>query len=161
MTREFLLNGLDQHSWPPCTNWFQLAAFNIDSILLLFNKTGHLNEEVYCTELSTSVRFPLYNFQLPYFFIEDPFIGGWMADRCNVPRVDIKAGFNMLLHLVRPAREVNATYDKVFHYVNGYYKRRVHHFLLKSIIKKQLFEYEKINATFYRKPLFNLLKFFQ
>jgi len=100
-------------------------------------------------------------FQLPYYFIEDLFIGGWMADRCNVPKVDIKAGFNMLPHLVRPATEVNATYDKVFHYVDHHYKHRVHHFLLKSIIKKQLFEHEKINATFYRITLFNLFPYVQ
>jgi hypothetical protein len=80
---------------------------------------------------------------LPYYFIEDLFIGGWMADRCNVPKVDIKPGFNMLPHLVRPAEEVNATYDKVFHYIDGNYKHKVHHYLLKSISEKKLFLHEK------------------
>jgi hypothetical protein len=31
-------------------------------------------------------------FQMPYYFIEDLFIGGWMADRCNVPRFNVTKG---------------------------------------------------------------------
>ena len=77
--------------------------------------------------------------QLPYYFIEDLFIGGWMADRCMVPKVDIKPGFNMLPHLIRPVEDVNATYDKVFHYVDGNYKLRLHHFLMKSIVENEMF----------------------
>jgi hypothetical protein len=29
---------------------------------------------------------------MPYYFIEDLFIGGWMADRCNVPRFNVTKG---------------------------------------------------------------------
>ena len=41
-------------------------------------------------------------FQLPYFFIEDVFIGGWVADRCSVPKHH-ETGFTMF----RPNKPVN------------------------------------------------------
>jgi len=62
-----------------------------------------------------------------------------MADRCMVPKVDIKPGFSMLPPLFRPADEVNASFDRIFHYIDGNYKLRVHHFLLKSIVENNLF----------------------
>ncbi len=43
--REPLLKGKAQYSWPPCTNSFRSAAFDIG------NKTSYLNEEVNGTEL--------------------------------------------------------------------------------------------------------------
>jgi hypothetical protein len=70
---------------------------------------------------------------LPYYFIEDLFIGGWMADRCLLPKVDIKEGFNMLPHLVGPPENVKWNYDKIFHYIDSNFKIKVHHFLMKSL----------------------------
>ncbi len=56
MAKELLLNGKAQYSWPPCTNQFRSAAFDIVSIMQILYKTNYSNEEVNCTEPSTSVR---------------------------------------------------------------------------------------------------------
>jgi hypothetical protein len=70
---------------------------------------------------------------LPYYFIEDLFIGGWMADRCLLPKLDIKEGFNMLPHLVGPPKNIKWDYDKIIHYVDSDYKMKVHHYLMKAL----------------------------
>ncbi len=57
-SREFLLKGMAQYSSPPCTNQFRLTIFNTDIIFSLFITTSYLNEEVNCTEPSTSMRVP-------------------------------------------------------------------------------------------------------
>jgi hypothetical protein len=56
-----------------------------------------------------------------------------MAKRCFLPKVDIKAGLNMLPeHLPHPDL-VNAAYDKVFHYIDSNYKLRVHQNLMNAL----------------------------
>ncbi len=57
-SREVLLKGKDQYSWPPCTNKFRSAPFNIEKIINIFYKTSYLNEEVNCTENSRHLVFP-------------------------------------------------------------------------------------------------------
>ena len=59
---------------------------------------------------------------------------------CTVPTMP---GFNMLPHLIRPVEQVNATFDKVFHYVDGNYKLQVHHFLMTNIVENKLFRWKK------------------
>ncbi len=54
-TREALLKGKAQYSWPPCPNWFVSAYFYIENIIYLFYKTSYPNEEVNGTEHSVSV----------------------------------------------------------------------------------------------------------
>ncbi len=58
ITREPLLKGKAQYSWPPCTNLFRLVSFDIANIILLFHKTSYLNEEVNCIEPSPLVGIP-------------------------------------------------------------------------------------------------------
>jgi len=57
-TREALLKGKVLYSWPICTNLFRSAPFYIENIIYILNKTSYLNEEVNCTEPSTSVSIP-------------------------------------------------------------------------------------------------------
>jgi hypothetical protein len=38
ISMEFLLKGLAQYSWPPCTNQFRPAAFNTENICSFFTK---------------------------------------------------------------------------------------------------------------------------
>ncbi len=58
-TREFLLKRKKgQYHGPPCTNLFRSAAFNVENIVLTFNKKSYLNEEANFTEPSLSVRVP-------------------------------------------------------------------------------------------------------
>ena len=57
-TRETLLNGKAQYSWPPCTNLSRSATFYIENIIYIINKTGYLNEEVNCTKPSPSLSIP-------------------------------------------------------------------------------------------------------
>jgi len=57
-TREVLLEGKAQYAWPPCTNQFRSAPFNIETIINLFYKQSNLNEEVNCTEPSPLVSIP-------------------------------------------------------------------------------------------------------
>ncbi len=38
-TRESLLNGKDQYSWPPCTIYFRSAAFQSKTIFFFSTKT--------------------------------------------------------------------------------------------------------------------------
>jgi len=84
--------------------------------------------------------------QLPYYIIEDLFIGGWMADRCFVPKVDIKPGLNMMPWLIRTAENGSATADMIYHYVEGRFKHTVHQKIMSSIVRDQLFQ-EIDNAT--------------
>jgi hypothetical protein len=56
--REPLLKGKHQYSSAPCIKYFRAAALDNANIYLLFYKTGYLNEETYCTELSISVSVP-------------------------------------------------------------------------------------------------------
>jgi hypothetical protein len=105
----------------------QLLNFNYSGMCTLCNKSKFLKLE--CVVL-----------QLPYYFIEDLFIGGWMADRCFLPKVDIKEGFNMLPHHLPDPDKANATVDKVFHYIDGNYKLRVHQHLMKALAAQPLVE---------------------
>ncbi len=52
ITKEVLLKGKAQYSWPPCTNQFWSSPFYIENIINLSYKTSYLNEEVNCTEPS-------------------------------------------------------------------------------------------------------------
>ena len=56
-----------------------------------------------------------------------------MADRCLLPKFDIKEGFHMLPHQVGSPESVKWNFDKIFHYVDSNYKLRVHHFLMKAL----------------------------
>jgi len=47
LNREPLLKEKAQYNWPPCTNLFGSAAFDIANIF--FYKTSYPNEEVNCT----------------------------------------------------------------------------------------------------------------
>jgi len=40
ITRETLLNGKAQYGWPPCTNWFISAAFDIPHIIYFLLQPG-------------------------------------------------------------------------------------------------------------------------
>ncbi len=51
-TKETLLKGKVQYTWPPCTNLYKSAHFYIKNIIYIFNKTSYLNEEVNRTEPS-------------------------------------------------------------------------------------------------------------
>ena len=59
---------------------------------------------------------------LPYFFIEDVYMGGFVADRCLVPKKE-PPGFS-------PGRkevaEVKADFDLLIHYMDHEYKFNVH-----------------------------------
>jgi hypothetical protein len=57
-SREALLKGKDQWSWPPCSNEFRSTTFSTEKIFFDFYKTTYLNEEAKCTEPSFSVRDP-------------------------------------------------------------------------------------------------------
>ncbi len=74
--------------------------------------------------------FDFFLFQLPYFFIEDVFIGGWMADRCSLPKHHLE-GFTMF-RPNKPIQNVDKNSDILFHYVDKNYKIKVHRFLLKA-----------------------------
>ncbi len=67
LSRETLLKGKAQYyRWPPCTNLFISAPFQIENINCIFNKTSHLNEVVNCTEPSPSVSFPWFVHGKPF-----------------------------------------------------------------------------------------------
>ncbi len=57
-SRESLLKGKDQYSWPPCTNKLRSAVFDNANIIYNFTKEAKLNEEVNRTEPSLSVSIP-------------------------------------------------------------------------------------------------------
>jgi hypothetical protein len=59
-TRESLMKGKDQYSWPPRNNYFRSAPFytEIMQYLYFFTKTYYLNEEVNRTEMFPSIRLP-------------------------------------------------------------------------------------------------------
>jgi len=59
-TREPLMKGKAQYSWPPCTNLLRLAPFYIENIIYICYKTSYLNEEVNGTEPSPSVSVPCF-----------------------------------------------------------------------------------------------------
>jgi len=48
-SREALLKGKTQYSWPPGTNYLRLAAFNIANNIFFYDKTNYIKEEVNCT----------------------------------------------------------------------------------------------------------------
>ena len=54
-----------------------------------------------------------------------------MADRCQVPKVDIKDGFNMIPPIKHP-RDVTWNFDHVFHYTDNEKKLKIHHYLMKA-----------------------------
>ena len=60
---------------------------------------------------------------LPYFFIEDVFIGGFAAERCRVPRMDLP-GFSALG--VENPEGVSPDDDLLLHYVDHNLKHNVH-----------------------------------
>jgi hypothetical protein len=49
-------------------------------------------------------------------------------------------GLNMLPHTIRDPALVNATFDMIFHYVDGRYKIRLHHYLMNSIVDNKMFQ---------------------
>ncbi len=55
--KESSLIGKAQYIWPPCTNQFRSAVFDITSMIFFFYE-DYLNEEVNCTESSPSVSVP-------------------------------------------------------------------------------------------------------
>lgn len=70
---------------------------------------------------------------MPYFFIEDVFIGGWMADRCSLPKHHLD-GFTMF-RPNKPIGEVDKNSDILIHYVDTNYKVRLHRVLTQSLAK--------------------------
>ncbi len=64
LSRDSLLKGrisTVQYSWPPCTNLFRSASFDIMNIMCFFYKTSYFNyfnKEENCTEPYPSVRVP-------------------------------------------------------------------------------------------------------
>jgi hypothetical protein len=48
LAKEPLLKGKSQYIWPPCTNLFRSAAFDIENVIS-FYRTSYLHEEVNCT----------------------------------------------------------------------------------------------------------------
>ena len=46
----------------------------------------------------------------------------------------------MLPRYIRDPEVVNATFDMIFHYIDGRYKMRVHHYLMKSIVENKMFQ---------------------
>ncbi len=57
-SREVLLKGTAQYSWPPCTNQFRTALFNNENIIYQCYKRSYVNEEVKCTDPSPSASVP-------------------------------------------------------------------------------------------------------
>jgi hypothetical protein len=58
-SRELLLKGMAQYSWPSCTNLFRSATLDIANMLYFSKKkTSYLFEEVNCTETSLLVSVP-------------------------------------------------------------------------------------------------------
>jgi hypothetical protein len=49
-------------------------------------------------------------------------------------------GLNMLPRSIHDPEVVNATFDMIFHYIDGRYKMQVHHYLMKSIIENKMFQ---------------------
>ncbi len=56
--QEVFVRDKAQYHWPPCANWFISAPSCTENSIYLFYKTSYLNEEVNCTEPSTSVSIP-------------------------------------------------------------------------------------------------------
>jgi hypothetical protein len=44
--REALLKGKAQYSWPPCTNYFGLAHFDIENIIYLYIKQAYIWDDI-------------------------------------------------------------------------------------------------------------------
>jgi hypothetical protein len=57
-----------------------------------------------------------FRFQLPYFFIEDVFIAGWIGERCAVPKHHLP-GFTMF-RPNKPIRKFDKDADLLVHYVD-------------------------------------------
>jgi hypothetical protein len=64
LTKETLLKGKAQYTWPPCANLLTSAPFYIENMINIFNKTSYLNEEVNCSEPSPSVSVPCFDVQI-------------------------------------------------------------------------------------------------
>ncbi len=58
LSREVLLKGKAQYSWPPITYYFRWAHFYFENIIYIFYKTSYLDEEDICTEPSFQLVFP-------------------------------------------------------------------------------------------------------
>ncbi len=58
LSRESLIKGKIQYTWPPWTNQFKLVIFRTATMLFFFCKMSYLNEEVNCTKPSPSVSVP-------------------------------------------------------------------------------------------------------
>ncbi len=61
-TRESLLKGKDQYSWPPCTNQFRLASFLAVTMFFSFTKQPTLMRTSNVLSLFPSARGPWNNF---------------------------------------------------------------------------------------------------
>ncbi len=51
-----LTEGKAQYSWPPYTNWFISAAFDIANIIYLFYTTSNLEEEANRTRIRDKIK---------------------------------------------------------------------------------------------------------
>ncbi len=95
----------------------------------------HLGVLIFEQKAKCIFVFLFFNLQLPYYFIEDLFIGGWMADRCKLPKLDIKDGLHMIPP-IKPAKKVVWNVDKIFHYADTNFKIKVHHLLTRAYAEK-------------------------
>ena len=62
------------------------------------------------------------SFNIPYFFIEDVFIGGFAADRCYLNKKDLR-GYSPL---GKETEEAGYDKDLLIHYVNHDSKHNIH-----------------------------------
>ena len=70
------------------------------------------------------------SFQLPYFFIEDVFVSGWIADRCLVPKQHLD-GFQVS-GTKQPIAEIDKNSQLMFHYVYQDFKHQLHRRLMEE-----------------------------
>ena len=78
------------------------------------------------------------SFQLPYFFIEDVFVSGWIADRCLVPKQHLP-GFEVS-GTKKPIDEIDKTSHFMFHYVYRDFKHQLHQRLMEEYAMESDFQ---------------------
>jgi len=68
------------------------------------------------------------SFSLPYFFIEDVYIGGFLADRCKIKKIEI-TGYNPL---GKEESAITFKEDLLIHYVDHSNKFNIHRIMTGS-----------------------------
>jgi hypothetical protein len=66
LSREALLKGKARYKWPPCTNWFRSATFDVEKLFAFSTKQATLIRRSTVLSLPLLLVFPVHSFECSY-----------------------------------------------------------------------------------------------